>query len=55
MIRKYRVFNGDKVVWRKEEASDEIFFRPSNISKRIKKFGKFHHFIRQIKSYFIIG
>ena len=53
MIRKYRVFNGEKVVWKQEEVPDEVFFRISDNVKRVKHSREFHHFVRRIKSLFV--
>lgn len=53
MIRKYRVFSGNKVVWKQEEVPDEVFFRISDNVKRVKHSREFHHFVRRIKSLFV--
>ena len=50
MIRKYRVFNGAKAVWKQEEVPDELFFRISDNSKKAKFFKELHHFVRRIRS-----
>lgn len=55
MIRKYRVFNGEKVVWKQGEVPDEVFICISDNSQRGKYLRKLHHFIRRIKRNFVKG